>query len=52
MKIGTIGALGVVFVTLKLTDNIDWSWWLVTMPFWIIPAILLVAGLLAVAIDK
>jgi hypothetical protein len=26
--------LGVLFVGLKLTDHIDWSWWLVTLPFW------------------
>lgn len=26
--------LGVVFVTLKLIGYIDWSWWLVTLPFW------------------
>jgi len=32
--IGVIGLLGVVFVTLKLTGVIDWSWWYVTMPFW------------------
>jgi hypothetical protein len=32
--IGVIGLLGVVFVTLKLTGHIDWSWWLVTLPFW------------------
>lgn len=32
--IGVIGLLGVVFVTLKLTGYIDWSWWYVTMPFW------------------
>jgi len=25
----------VVFVVLKLTGNIDWSWWWVTSPFWI-----------------
>lgn len=29
-----IGALGVLFVGLKLTGYIDWSWWLVTLPFW------------------
>lgn len=29
-----IGLLGVVFVTLKLTGFIDWSWWWVTAPFW------------------
>lgn len=28
------GLLGVVFVTLKLCGVIDWSWWLVTLPFW------------------
>jgi hypothetical protein len=29
-----LGLLGIVFVALKLTDVIDWSWWYVTMPFW------------------
>lgn len=28
------GILGLIFVTLKLTDHIDWSWWWVTAPFW------------------
>ena len=37
-----LGLLGVVFVTLKLTGYIDWSWWYVTMPFWFGPAIILV----------
>jgi len=32
--IGIFGLLGVVFVTLKLTGYIDWSWWYVTLPFW------------------
>jgi hypothetical protein len=32
--IGVLGLLGVVFVTLKLTGFIDWSWWWVTAPFW------------------
>ena len=32
--IGVIGALGVLFVGLKLTGYIDWSWWWVTLPFW------------------
>ena len=32
--IGVFGLLGVVFVTLKLTGYIDWSWWWVTAPFW------------------
>ena len=32
--------LFVVFVTLKLTGNIDWSWWWVTSPLWLPLAIL------------
>lgn len=32
--IGVFGLLGVAFVVLKLTGYIDWSWWLVTAPFW------------------
>jgi hypothetical protein len=38
--IGVLGLLGVVFVTLKLLGKIDWSWWLVTAPFWGVLAIL------------
>ena len=33
-RLGVLGLLGVVFVTLKLTGYIDWSWWWVTSPFW------------------
>lgn len=32
--IGILGLLGVLFVGLKLTGFIDWSWWWVTSPFW------------------
>ena len=40
--IGVTGLLGVVFVTLKLTGFINWSWWWVTLPFWGGLAILLI----------
>lgn len=33
--LGAFGLLGVVFVVLKLTGVIDWSWWWVTAPFWL-----------------
>lgn len=33
--IGIAGLLGVLFVALKLIGVIDWSWWYVTMPFWL-----------------
>lgn len=29
-----LGLLGILFVGLKLTDYIDWSWWWVLAPFW------------------
>lgn len=32
--VGVFGLLGVLFVGLKLCDVINWSWWLVTLPFW------------------
>lgn len=32
--VGVLGLLGVLFVGLKLTGYIDWSWWWVTAPFW------------------
>ena len=33
--LGVSGLLGVLFVGLKLTGFIDWSWWWVTSPFWL-----------------
>ena len=38
--IGITGVLFVVFLVLKLTGNIDWSWWWVTSPLWIPIALL------------
>lgn len=29
------GLLAIVFIVLKLTKVIDWSWWWVTAPLWI-----------------
>lgn len=33
--IGLFGATFIVFLVLKLTGYIDWSWWWVTAPLWI-----------------
>lgn len=41
--------LGVIFITLKLTGHITWSWPLVLLPFWG-PIALLFAIVLIVAI--
>ena len=32
--IGFFGLLTIVFITLKLTNVINWSWWWVTAPLW------------------
>lgn len=32
--IGFFGLLAIVFITLRLTDVIDWSWWWVLSPLW------------------
>lgn len=33
--IGFVGLLTILFVALKLTGVIDWSWWWVLSPIWI-----------------
>lgn len=40
--IGFGGLLTVLFVGLKLTDVIDWSWWWVLAPLWIPAALVAV----------
>jgi hypothetical protein len=46
----TLGLLGVLFVGLKLTGYINWSWWWVTAPFWgglaVVGVVLIVVGIL------
>lgn len=42
---GTLETLLLIFIVLKLTDLIDWSWVWVLAPFWI-PACLAVVGIL------
>lgn len=32
MKVSFLGLLTIVFIVLKLTKVIDWSWWLVVSP--------------------
>lgn len=54
MGIGMI--LFIVFLVLKLTDTIDWSWWWVTSPLWIPLAlggiIIGIIGVIAIIIEK
>jgi hypothetical protein len=39
-------ALFLVFLTLKLTNQIDWSWWWVTSPLWMPVALLVLVAVL------
>jgi hypothetical protein len=32
--VGFFGLMFLIFMTLKLTNYIDWSWWWVTAPLW------------------
>lgn len=43
--IGFCGLLTVLFVGLKLTNHIAWSWWWVLSPLWVGLAILLIVVL-------
>jgi hypothetical protein len=44
--IGFLGLLTIVFITLKLTGYIAWSWWWVLSPLWL--GFAFVLGLMAV----
>lgn len=54
MHIGFPGLLTLIFITLKLTEYIDWSWWWVLGPLWILPvavmAVVFIAALLGTPI--
>jgi len=40
--IGFVGLLTILFIALKLTNVIDWSWWWVLSPLWIAPMVFIV----------
>jgi len=54
--IGIGMVLFIVFLVLKLTNIIDWSWWWVTSPLWIpfvaAAVILGIVGLIAAIIEQ
>ncbi|HDR2377111.1 TPA: hypothetical protein QCH88_004358 [Enterobacter asburiae] len=41
MKIGFLGLLALIFITLKLCGVIAWSWWLVLLPLYFGVAVIL-----------
>ena len=48
--VGFVGLLTIVFIALKLTGNIDWSWVWVLSPIWISAVFTLIAFLIAAVI--
>ena len=50
--IGFLGILTIVFITLKLIDYIDWSWWWVLSPIWIPITVVALLGVLAVTLSQ
>lgn len=44
--IGFLGLLTIVFIALKLTHFIAWSWWWVLAPIWIPWALLIVGAII------
>jgi hypothetical protein len=44
--IGFMGLLTIVFIVLKLTGYIDWSWWWVLSPLWVGLALLVLVFLI------
>lgn len=52
MGIRFLYLLGLLFIALKLTNNIDWSWWYVLLPFYIEVIIRLVIKIVVLIIAK
>lgn len=52
-SIGIGMILFIVFLILKLTNNIDWSWWWVTSPLWISAGlffVILIIGIIVIVL--
>lgn len=47
--LGTV--LFIIFLILKLTNTIDWSWWWVTSPLWIPVGLVIVVSLIILLLD-
>ena len=50
--LGILAVLQIVFLVLKLTRLIDWSWWLVLVPLWVDIGFSLLFIILALIIYK
>ena len=50
--IGTVGALTLIFIVLKLVGVINWSWLLVLSPIWIVIGLYVLVVIVAVILAK
>ena len=52
--IGFLSVLGIVFIVLKLTGNITWSWWLVLLPLYggVALIVVILLALISIALYK
>ena len=48
--LGVIDIVQIVFIILKLCKLINWSWWIVLIPFWI--TLIMIIGILIYAISN
>ena len=51
MRIGFLGSLTLIFITLKLLSIITWSWWVVLLPIYIVPLALAIGALVALLLS-
>ena len=52
MKVDFFGLLQIVFIVLKVTGLITWSWWMVFIPLWIELSIILIVLIIHAIINK
>lgn len=52
VSIGLPGLLLLLFVGLKLTGHIDWSWWWVLSPIWITFSLVFVIAFVAILVKS
>lgn len=51
-SINFISLLVLVFITLKLTGTINWSWWWVLSPIWVPVAFIVLLAIIYAFIEK
>lgn len=49
--ISFLGLLAIVFISLKLTQVIDWSWWYILLPLWLPVVIFALVGLIILLVQ-